>query len=486
MPKVKSDKKPASIVTNLNNTTPTVINYPPLQPAPPIALVSPTKSDSMSLAHPGGALLFQKQRLNEEEHALLQNPPYQLTLSLNELLSPARKNRKNKSKPENKIPRPQNAWVLFRKDYEANQRMRFPDKALKMKNVSTDAGDVWRNQPSKVKRFFEILSRLAHEQHKALYPGYKYTPKKKVPKETNKDWIFHDSVKQTNDAQALGGIPVANNTITSDVTVRQIETPIKTSPHYDSSPLSSPLSSTTSSMSPGCSSPVFINSPTSPVDSFVSPSPCDMGFLFSSTPQPFPHVDYTNDLTVDAGPSNFGSTPDGDDLFILGGYDFRNADYETFQHLIQLAQSVLDNSSVVYKKEIESNKFNMEDNTNVIEGLADNLAQRIKSDTDTYINQNANMTMLNSTVSAEVNHSFENYWQSTSTSIDTNFSDSFNGNITTASSIQQVSQISISTSQLPASIPDYLIDEYDTAFFAGNFSGVQIDSLFDTSTTSFF
>ncbi|CAG8749230.1 12114_t:CDS:2, partial [Racocetra fulgida] len=61
----------------------------------------------------------------------------------------ARKNRKNKSKPENKIPKPQNAWVLFRKDYEANQRMRFPDKALKIKNVSTNAGDVWRNQPSK-------------------------------------------------------------------------------------------------------------------------------------------------------------------------------------------------------------------------------------------------------------------------------------------------------------------------------------------------
>ncbi|CAG8702165.1 5810_t:CDS:1 [Gigaspora margarita] len=485
MPKVKSDKKPANIVTNLNNTTtPTVINYPPLQPAPPITLVSPTKSDSMSLAHPGGALLFQKQCLNEEEHALLQNPPYQLTLSLSELLSPARKNRKNKSKPENKIPRPQNAWVLFRKDYEANQRMRFPDKALKMKNVSTDAGDVWRNQPSKVKRFFEILSRLAHEQHKALYPGYKYTPKKKVPKENNKDWIFHDSVKQANDAQALGGIPVTNNTVTSDITVRQIDTPVKTSPHYDSSPLSSPLSSTTSSMSPNCSSPIFINSPTSPVDSFVSPSPCDMGFLFSSTPQPFSHVDYTNDLTVDAGPSTFGNTRDGDDLFILGGYDFRNADYETFQQLIQLAQSVLDNSPTVYKKEIESNT---ENNIKTTKDLADNSIQRAKSETDIYINPNANMTMLNGNLSAEVNHNFENYWQSTSTSIDTNFSDSFNRNITTtASSIQQVSQISISTSQLPASIPDYLIDEYDTAFFAGNFSGVQIDSLFDTSTTSFF
>ncbi|CAG8444052.1 8642_t:CDS:2 [Diversispora eburnea] len=73
-----------------------------------------------------------------QDHKLILNPPYQLTLSLDSLLLPARRNRKNKI---NKIPRPQNAWVLFRKDYEANKRIQFPDQLFKIKTVSINAGD---------------------------------------------------------------------------------------------------------------------------------------------------------------------------------------------------------------------------------------------------------------------------------------------------------------------------------------------------------
>ncbi|CAJ0649117.1 15629_t:CDS:1, partial [Entrophospora sp. SA101] len=128
--------------------------------------------------------------LSDEEVKLLQNPPYELTLSFEELISPADNTNKpsrkpKKNRPSNsaevastttivvdiKIPRPQNAWVLFRKDYEAKQRLRFPEKALKMKNISTDAGEHWRNESMKVKRFFDILSKLAHEKHKSIYPA---------------------------------------------------------------------------------------------------------------------------------------------------------------------------------------------------------------------------------------------------------------------------------------------------------------------------
>ncbi|CAI2170239.1 10288_t:CDS:1 [Funneliformis geosporum] len=166
------------------------------------------------------------QRLNEEEYSLIQIPPYQLTLSIRDLLSSARKNRKNKNKSKDKIPRPQNAWVLFRKDYEANQRMRFPDKSLKMKNVSTDAGKVWRKQSPKVKRYFEILSRLAHDQHKILYPDYKYTPKKKIPitkENTLKDWIFKDgTIKQSvNTTSTTINVEASNENASESVTPKQ-------------------------------------------------------------------------------------------------------------------------------------------------------------------------------------------------------------------------------------------------------------------------
>ncbi|CAJ0745410.1 13185_t:CDS:2 [Entrophospora sp. SA101] len=199
-----------TLINNMSNTNNTV-NYNDVGSKNEIisSIFSPTQNnfdDDMDLS--------------DEEVKLLQNPPYELTLSFEELISPADNTNKpsrkpKKNRPSNsaevastttivvdiKIPRPQNAWVLFRKDYEAKQRLRFPEKALKMKNISTDAGEHWRNESMKVKRFFDILSKLAHEKHKSIYPAYKYTPKKKTVKDNNsalKDWIFKD----TNGAQS--------------------------------------------------------------------------------------------------------------------------------------------------------------------------------------------------------------------------------------------------------------------------------------------
>ncbi|RHZ46548.1 hypothetical protein Glove_615g21 [Diversispora epigaea] len=128
-----------------------------------------------------------------QDHELILNPPYKLTLSLDSLLLPTRKNRKNK------IPRPQNAWVLFRKDYEANKRIQFPDQLFKMKTVSVNAGDEWKIQSSQVKIYFEILSKLARAKHKIMYPDYKYTPKRRSS--NNKDWVFYKTLVLGEDNQ---------------------------------------------------------------------------------------------------------------------------------------------------------------------------------------------------------------------------------------------------------------------------------------------
>src|SRR6266498_888071 len=224
--------------------------------------------------------MFLNQCLNDEENSLIKNPPYQLTLPLEELLFPARKNRKNKNKPQGKIPRPQNAWVLFRKDYEANQRMRFPDKALKMKNVSTDAGEVWRKQSTKVKRYFEILSRLAHEQHKKLYPNYKYTPKKKIPKDNDsKDWVFRDgSGKQSN---TLTIVNAATSNYTNDDDASGSSTVIQSQQQPSEI---SPLSSSPPSSPESWNSQTIIHSPVSPSTNFIIPSTTqnDLGLYFST------------------------------------------------------------------------------------------------------------------------------------------------------------------------------------------------------------
>ncbi|RHZ86970.1 hypothetical protein Glove_41g101 [Diversispora epigaea] len=171
---------------------------------------------------------------NLQDLELILNPPYQLTLSLDSLLLPARRNRKNKI---NKIPRPQNAWVLFRKDYEANKRIQFPDQLFKMKTVSINAGDEWKIQSYQVKRYFEILSKLALAKHKIIYPDYKYTPKRRS--NSNKDWVFHKTLVLGEDNQ-INKINQDDNsyefstTTTSPIASRNIFTSFnnKFSEHY--------------------------------------------------------------------------------------------------------------------------------------------------------------------------------------------------------------------------------------------------------------
>lgn len=268
MPKIKSDKLPSNInINNTNISSLSTSHFIPLQPAPVATDDDISSQLNEILVFPNNSLL------NEEENLLINDPPYNLTLSLKDLLSPAKKTRRNKNKPDDKVPRPQNAWVLFRKDYEANQRVNFPDKALKMKNVSTDAGEVWRNHPVKVKRYFETLSRLAHAQHKILYPNYKYSPKKKSIKETiQKDWVFKDGVKQS--------ITLESSTPIMDH-VQESSTPIVDHDHESSvlyhtdhsdSPLLNVVISPSSPEEPW-NSPITINSPISPSINFVSPTP---------------------------------------------------------------------------------------------------------------------------------------------------------------------------------------------------------------------
>lgn len=185
-----------------------------------------------------------KKIFSEEEIELLQNPPYKLTLSFEELISPAENINKpsrtikktqfstimnnnskvtstvtliNKNATYIKTPRPQNAWVLFRKDYGANQRLKFPGKVLKMRNISTDASENWRNETIKVRRFFYVLSKLAYEKHKSIYPNYKYIPKKRTQKDNNstlKTLIFRDFVQQQQRKQKKD---VKNNNVNNDI-----------------------------------------------------------------------------------------------------------------------------------------------------------------------------------------------------------------------------------------------------------------------------
>ncbi len=103
-------------------------------------------------------------------------PPYQLTVPLNDLLT-------SHPRPDGTIPRPKNSFMLFRIDYNARIKAQasLPPN-MTVCETSVIASQAWRQQPPHVLQFFEILSMVAVQRHKAMYPTYKQTLQKKKKK----------------------------------------------------------------------------------------------------------------------------------------------------------------------------------------------------------------------------------------------------------------------------------------------------------------
>ncbi|KAF0421495.1 MATA-HMG [Gigaspora margarita] len=105
--------------------------------------------------------------------------PYELTIEIEELVSPPKNSRKAakfRKDPSSSPPRPQNAFLLFRRDFYARLKL----NKIKISNgdVSRLASEEWKKLPNEVLRFFGVLEKLAKDRHKQVYPGYKYSPKK--------------------------------------------------------------------------------------------------------------------------------------------------------------------------------------------------------------------------------------------------------------------------------------------------------------------
>src|SRR5438132_11763324 len=101
--------------------------------------------------------------LTPRERSLVFNPPYDLKISLEDLLCSTRqqKNSRTKKNP----PRAPNAWILFRKSFASEYRTRNPDKPWTMQEISTLARDNWSMQSHTVKEYFATLAKLALQRH---------------------------------------------------------------------------------------------------------------------------------------------------------------------------------------------------------------------------------------------------------------------------------------------------------------------------------
>ncbi|KAI9439989.1 hypothetical protein H4582DRAFT_1944305 [Lactarius indigo] len=92
---------------------------------------------------------------------------------------PAKKSHARKQ-PEGHIPRPRNAFILFRCDFVAQKKIPAsvePDH----RNISRIVGRVWRAMSDQERRPWVEEAKKEREMHKKLYPQYRYSPMGVLP-----------------------------------------------------------------------------------------------------------------------------------------------------------------------------------------------------------------------------------------------------------------------------------------------------------------
>lgn len=76
-----------------------------------------------------------------------------------------------------KIPRPPNSWILFRK--QKSKELHEANPGMSAGEISTEASRQWKNLSDEDRGFFQEMAKEAAQQHKIQYPDYRYKPARK-------------------------------------------------------------------------------------------------------------------------------------------------------------------------------------------------------------------------------------------------------------------------------------------------------------------
>ncbi|KAJ7736719.1 high mobility group box domain-containing protein, partial [Mycena maculata] len=70
------------------------------------------------------------------------------------------------------IPRPRNAFILFRCDYGRQNQRTVKDRD--QNDVSRMVGNIWRNMTEDQKAPWVVMAEAEKQKHAVTYPSYKY------------------------------------------------------------------------------------------------------------------------------------------------------------------------------------------------------------------------------------------------------------------------------------------------------------------------
>ncbi|CAG8560933.1 563_t:CDS:1 [Paraglomus brasilianum] len=169
-------------------------------------------------------------------------PKMQTTLSIQQLIAPSTCSRSKA------IPRPQNCFMIFRKDVTAmltkEQKIRDGQETVRLS--SKMASDEWKkikndkkNYPDEDRDldFWKLLSEIADCQHKIMFPEYKYSPnqkekrkrRKKINHAVSDNFVPQPLLLQSSENVYLNNIYDEGNIDTNNVAITQsdiIDVPI--------------------------------------------------------------------------------------------------------------------------------------------------------------------------------------------------------------------------------------------------------------------
>ena len=103
----------------------------------------------------------------------------------------------SKRKAEDHIPRPPNAFILFRSSFIRSQHVS-SDVETDHSTLSKIIGLTWQNLPEKERQVWHEKARLAKEEHRRKFPGYTFRPNvkgKKAGKRTVRE-VFPKDLKR--------------------------------------------------------------------------------------------------------------------------------------------------------------------------------------------------------------------------------------------------------------------------------------------------
>ncbi|PKC15248.1 hypothetical protein RhiirA5_260177, partial [Rhizophagus irregularis] len=72
-------------------------------------------------------------------------------------------------------PRPQNSYIIYRRNYQARLALSDEPNAT-LNKISKITSSNWKNESLDTKKIFDILAECAKKVHKCIFPNYVYNP----------------------------------------------------------------------------------------------------------------------------------------------------------------------------------------------------------------------------------------------------------------------------------------------------------------------